>query len=499
MKKIEDFKEYLKKISYLGNIRGLVSWDLETKAPENAIESRSKSMAAISELIFNMTVSKEMEEFINYFSSEEIFNTLSEEDKKLVKLEKKEFEKSKKLPVDYIMRMAEATSRAQPAWAEARKKSDFAIFQPHLEKLLGLAKEYTEYIGYNENKYDVFLDEFEPGMKTEDVKKTIETLKNELVPFIQKILDSQNKPNKSLLHGNFEKSKQEELSYKVLKAMNYDFNSGRLDEAAHPFTLRVSPGDVRITTRYREDDFTDSLYSTVHEAGHALYELGLPEKFNELALCSAASYAVHESQSRFWENLVGRNFSFLKFLYSDIKDLFPKYKDISLEEFYKAINFVDRTPIRVDADEVTYNLHIMLRFEIEEALINDRIKVEDLPKVWNEKMKEYVGYEPKNDAEGVLQDVHWSHGSFGYFPSYMIGNLISAQLYYKMLEDIPNFEELLEKGETKPMLDWMRKNVHQEGKLLEPQDLVKKITGNNIDSSCFVKYVKEKYSKIYGI
>lgn len=499
MNKIEEFKEHYKKMASISHAISLIHWDLETKAPKNSVENRSKTLSILSEQVFNMSISKEVENFIDYYTNSKKHERLSDDDKIIYKLIKKNYEKNKRIPSSLVAKISETTSKAHPKWVEARSKSDFNIFKPSLEELKSLSQEMADYIGYKDNIYDVFIDEYEPGMKTSDIQQMTEVLKEDLIPLIDEIINSKDKPDKNILKGEFDIKKQKELSYKALNLMKYDFESGRLDKAAHPFTIRVSPGDVRITTRYRDDDFTDSLFSTIHECGHALYELGLPKKYQDLPIDSSCSFSVHESQSRFWENIIGRNYYFWKYFYNDFRKLFPIYEKVSLEDFYKAINYVDRTPIRVDADEVTYNLHIMLRYEIEENLLNDRIEIKDLPEIWNYKMKEYIGYEPKNNAEGILQDVHWSHGSFGYFPSYMIGNLIASQLHNQLIKDIGNFDELLIQGDIEPILDWMRNNIHIKGKKQEPQELVKEITGDNINSKYFMDYLKEKYSKIYNI
>lgn len=280
--------------------------------------------------------------------------------------------------------------------------------------------------------------------------------------------------------------------------MGYDFGSGRIDVSAHPFTTTIGPRDVRITTRFDVSDLKYSLFSTIHEGGHALYEQGIPDEYRGLPIGEGVSMAVHESQSRFWENIVGRSLSFWRFFKSYVDDLFPHFHEYSSEQVWKAANIVERSPIRTEADEVTYNLHIMLRFELEEALVNKRIKVEDLSDIWNEKMEEYVGVRPKCDSEGVLQDVHWAHGTFGYFPSYMLGNLYAAQLYAAMKKDL-DVDKLLEIGEFGKILEWLREKVHEKARTREPGELMKEITGQELSADCFVQYIREKYSRVYGV
>jgi len=340
---------------------------------------------------------------------------------------------------------------------------------------------------------------YEPGMTTKELKRIIEDLKFKLVDFVKELSEKGTKPEEDFLFKKYDVKKQKELSMKALKLMNYDFDAGRLDVAAHPFTIKINPGDVRITTRYQEKDIRDSFFSTIHEGGHALYEQGISVKYADTPLYDGASMGVHESQSRYWENILGRSQEFWKYFYPTMKENFEQLNNIELNDFYKAINVVEKSLIRVDADEVTYNLHIMLRFEIEEALINEKIKVEDLPKIWNKKMKEYLDVVPENDSVGVLQDVHWSHGSFGYFPSYMLGNLFSAQFFNQMKKDIPNYKELVESGDLKTILNWLRKNIHKHGKKYEPNELLEKVTSEKLNPDYFMDYLKEKYTKVYNI
>jgi len=289
------------------------------------------------------------------------------------------------------------------------------------------------------------------------------------------------------------------LSLEALKFMNFDFNSGRLDISVHPFTTKIGPRDVRITTKYSPQDLRYSLFSTIHECGHALYELNIPEAFFETPLDEGASMAIHESQSRFWENFIGRSFPFWKFFSPILKAILNSFEGLSIESLYKGVNIVERSLLRTEADEVTYNFHIMLRYEIEEALINDRITTKELPSIWNDKMKEYLGIVPPNNSLGVLQDVHWSNGSFGYFPSYMLGNLYAAQFNFKLKQDVPDYSLELEKGDATSILIWLKENIHQYGKMYDPQELIYKVTGETLNPKYFVDYITNKYTEIYNI
>lgn len=496
---IEKLKEKLKDISKYHQIMSLMHWDLETGAPERSFEYASNTLGELSGKIYRMETSEEMGDLINKLTQKNEYDNLSENDKRIVDLVKKDYERYRKLPEEFVKDLTKTTSNAQKYWVEARKNNDFSIFQPYLEKIVKMSIQQAEYLGYEGNRYDALLDMYEPGMKTKELKGIIEDLKIRLVDFVNDLTEKGTKPEEDFLFEKYDLNKQKEISIKVLELMSYNFKAGRLDVAAHPFTIRINPGDVRITTRYQEKDIRDSFFSTVHEGGHALYEQGISNEFVDTPLYDGASMGIHESQSRFWENILGRSYDFWKYFYPEMQKTFDQLKDVSVEDFYKAINIVEKSLIRVDADEVTYNLHVMLRFEIEEALINERIKVEDLPKIWNEKMKEYLDIVPENDSVGVLQDVHWAHGSFGYFPSYMLGNLFSAQFYHKMKEEIPDYDKMIRRGDFSSILNWLRSNIHKHGKKYEPNELLRKVTGEKLNVDYFMDYLKEKYSKVYKL
>ncbi|NUU98482.1 carboxypeptidase M32 [Marinitoga sp. 1138] len=495
MSALEDLKKRLRLISRYNTAAALLEWDFETMMPEKAAEERAEVIGEISGHAFEMSVS---DETWNLVLNAERELLESEVDKAIVRVAKKELEKSKKIPPELYKELSIETSKAQAAWEKAKTNNDFSIFQPHLEKIVELTKQIADKLGYEENRYDALLDMYEPGLKTSELKKIIEPLRDFLVNYLAK-LEKGEKPDNEILKQFFPVEKQKELSIRALNLMNYDFKAGRMDVAMHPFTTTIGLNDVRITTRYNEHDLNDSLYSTIHEGGHALYEQGIPAEFSGLPIGDGASMGIHESQSRFWENIVGRSPEFWEYFYNDLVDVFPELKKYTPEDIFRATNYVERSLIRTEADEVTYNLHIMLRFEIEEALINDKIKVADLPKIWNEKMEKYLGVVPEKDSEGVLQDVHWAHGSFGYFPSYMLGNLYSAQLLYAMKKDIPDYNETIRKGDFKPLLKWLRDKIHSKGKMYEPGELIKMATGEELNPEYFMKYIEEKFNKVYKI
>ncbi len=489
----EKLKEKFRWIYNFKVANTLMQWDYETHMPKKAAEKRAEALGELSVFIFNYTLSDEMGELIQKAEKE----ATNDIDRALVYFAKKDYEKYKKIPPKLWKDFSIETAKAQAIWEKAKAESDFSIFSEQLKKVIELSIEVAEHLGYEKNRYDALLDLYEPGTTSEDIEKIIKPLKSFLKEAVEKIL-SKEKPQDVFKIGIYDIEKQKLLSKKVLELIGYDFSSGRIDISAHPFTITIGPNDVRVTTRYDEHDLKYSLYSTIHEGGHALYELGIPLEFYGLPIGDAASMAIHESQSRFWENVIGRSYSFWKFFKPILERYFDTFKKHTTEELWRASNIVERSLIRTEADEVTYNLHIMLRFDIENALINRELSVDELPSIWNEKMEEYIGVVPKNDSEGVLQDVHWSHGSFGYFPSYMLGNLYSAQIYHTMQKEI-DVESHVENGDFERILEWLRDKVHSKGRTKEPKDLIREISGEELNPEHFIRYIKEKYSKVYEI
>jgi carboxypeptidase Taq len=382
---------------------------------------------------------------------------------------------------------------------EARAQSDFSIFQPHLERVVELAHKYMSFFPPADHPYDTLLDDYERGMKTAEVKVIFDGLRPQQVELIRAITSARQVKD-AFLFKKFNERKLMGFGEDVITKFGYDWSRGRQDKAPHPFETTFSMNDVRITTRYEPDNPMAMLFSTMHEAGHAMYEQGVDPSYERTPLAGGTSLAVHESQSRMWENLVGRSLPFWEHFYPAFKKSFAsQLEGVSLKSFYKAINKVEPSLIRVNADEATYNLHIMLRLEIEIGMMEGTIAVRDLPDIWNTKMQEYLGIIPPDDARGVLQDIHWSGGSIGYFSTYALGNLISAQLWEKINQDIPDLDDQIRAGNFAQLLDWLRKNIHRYGQKYEPQKLVEKVTGSRIKPEPYVRYLTKKYSEIYGL
>jgi carboxypeptidase Taq len=389
---------------------------------------------------------------------------------------------------------------AHQDWEKARADSNFSLFAPHLEQILVLKREYSDFFAPYDHIYDPLLDDYEPGMKAADVEPVFARLRQRQVPLIQAIMESTVMVDDTPVRKVFEERKQWDFGVEVIKAFGYDFSRGRQDKAVHPFSTGFGTGDVRITTRFDTKFLNPALFGTMHEAGHAIYEQGIDPKLERSTLEGGASLGIHESQSRMWENLVGRSKPFWKAFYPRLKDIFAdQLGDVNLDDFYKAINKVDRTFIRVDADEATYNLHIMLRFELEMALLDGGLAVNDLPQAWNDKFESFFGVRPPDDASGVLQDVHWSAGYIGYFPTYTLGNLMAAQLWDKIIRDLPNLEGQIEQAQFGDLLAWLRENVHQHGAKYEPLELLERVVGASLDVEPYLMYLETKFSEIYAL
>ncbi|MEH7331325.1 carboxypeptidase M32 [Neobacillus drentensis] len=492
----KEFLEHVKKMSAYNEAIGLIYWDLRTGAPKQGVEQRSEVIGMLSSEVFKMSTSEEMAAYIASLTNAEI----PESTRKILEECKKEYERNKKIPAEEYKEFVILQSKAESIWEEAKEKADFDLFRPYLEKLVDMTKRFISYWGYEGNKYNVLLDMFEPGITTDVLDNVFGELREKIVPLVKAISEAANKPKTDFILKDFKKEKQREFSLDILEKMGYNFNAGRLDETVHPFAIGLNPGDVRVTTKYDEKDFRTAVFGTIHEGGHALYEQNISKDLVGTPLCSGTSMGIHESQSLFYENIVGRSFSFWKHNYELLKKYASgQFNHVEIEEFYRAINESKPSFIRIEADELTYPLHIIIRYEIEKRLFNDEIEVCDLPKVWNDLYEEYLGIRPINDAVGVLQDVHWAGGSFGYFPSYALGYMYAAQFKHKMLEDLPNFDQLLEEGNLLPIKEWLTRNIHQYGKMKKPLEILHDVTGEGLNAKYLIEYLYEKYGKVYQL
>ncbi|WP_291652339.1 carboxypeptidase M32 [Clostridium sp.] len=495
--KIEELKNYLSEYEKLVQAMSLVYWDMRTNMPTKAGESRSKVLEYLSGESFKMVTSSKVEDFINDLSKYK--NEMNHTEARMLQELERNYNETKKIPQDRYVAFVGVCSNSELAWEKAKDANDFEIFKPHLEKVVEFQKEFINYWGFKIDKYDTLLDKYELGLTTEKLDKIFADLRDGIIEVLNNVKASNKKINRDFLYGNFDIKKQKDLSVYILNKIGFDLEAGRLDESIHPFTTNFGNKDVRLTTNYHEDEFTSALFSTIHEGGHGIYEQNISDDLEGTGLQTGASMAIHESQSRFYENILGRSKEFCSYLLPIAKEYFEDFKDVTLDEFYNAMNYVETSLIRTEADELTYGLHIIIRYEIEKELINGRIKVEELKELWNKKYKEYLGVEPKNDSEGILQDMHWSDGSFGYFPSYALGNLYGAQMFHKLLEEKPNIMEEVKKGNFTEIFTWLKEKVHVHGFLYTPEELIKNITGEELNPKYFIDYLKNKYYKIYNV
>ncbi|CAG9622593.1 carboxypeptidase M32 [Sutcliffiella rhizosphaerae] len=496
----EDYLAYVNKMESYNEALSLIFWDLRTGAPKKGLDRRSDVIGVLSSEVFKMSTSEEMASFLTQLLNKDNLHNLDDVTKASLLESQKNYERNKKIPAKEYQEYVVLSTKAESVWEEAKDKSDFTMLQPLLEQLVDFNKKFIGYWGHEGNKYNTLLDMYEPGVTVEKLDEVFGKLKERIVPLVKKIADSSIQPRTKDLLIQFPKENQRDFSLNILKELDYDFDSGRLDETVHPFSIGLNPGDVRVTTKYDEDDFRTAVFGTIHECGHALYEQNISKDLQGTGLCSGTSMGIHESQSLFYENFVGRHENFWSRHYNTLQGYANgEFDGISLEEFYVAINEAKPSFIRIEADELTYSLHIMIRYELEKELFNDELEVKDLPRAWNEKYESYLGITPSNDAEGVLQDVHWSGGSFGYFPSYALGYMYAAQFKHAMLKDLPNYDELLLEGNLVPVKEWLTTNIHQYGKLKKPLKILKDVTGEELNVQYLIEYLEDKYSNIYQL
>jgi carboxypeptidase Taq len=497
--KLKELTAILNEVADLKNAGDLLGWDQQTYMPPGGAENRGYQLATLAKIGHIKFTAPEVGQMLDDLQPWGAELDPDSDEARLVKVTKREYEKKTKVPAEWMAEFTKATSDAQLVWQQSRQEDNFGKFQPYLEKIVELRRQYAEFFAPYEHVYDPLLDEFEPGLKTAEVQEIFNALRPQQVELLKAISESP-QVDDSFLHQPFDEFRQEEFGMEVISKYGYDWSRGRQDRSPHPFTTDFGSGDVRITTRFLPDYLGSALFSTLHESGHAIYEQGSAPHLDRTPLAGGTSLAVHESQSRMYENIIGRSYDFWTHFYGRLQELFPsQLSEVDLDSFYKGINKVEPSLIRVEADEATYNLHIMLRLELEIALMEGSLEVADLPEAWNSRMDEYLGLTPPNDADGVLQDVHWSSGYIGYFSTYALGNLISAQLWEAVKADIPNLSDQIRSGEFAELTGWMHDKIHRHGSKFEPQELVQRVTGSKIDPAAYMRYLTEKYSNVYGL
>lgn len=496
----------LKEIYHLNSAASLLSWDQETYMPPGGGLARAEQLATLQGLAHDKLVAPDIEALLTRWVDPATGQALDqagepwdEPSRALLREVWRDFSRARKLPSDFVRRLGRECSLAQQVWAEARQKNAFACFLPNLRRVVALKLEETQYLGFAVSPYDALLDTYEPGSTVAALEPLFASLKARLVPLLNRITAAP-AIDDSLLFLSYDTARQVEFGKLVLTAMGYDFGRGRLDLSAHPFTTSFHPTDVRVTTRVYDKELPACLFSCIHEGGHGLYDQGLdPDRYGT-PLGEALSLGIHESQSRLWENCVGRSRPFWRCFYPLLQQLFPEQlAAVEPDRFYAAINRVKPSLIRVEADELTYNLHIMLRFEIERDLIEGRTRVEDLPAIWTDKMRAYLGVVPNTDADGVLQDVHWSLGAFGYFPTYTLGNLYAVQLYEQARRELTGLEAEIEAGRLVTLQKWLNQKVHRWGRTFTADHLLRRVTGSPLSPEPFLNYVERKYAELYRL
>lgn len=489
----------LKGIAHINAAKTALEWDMETKMPAGAADARGAVMGTLASVAHAKLTSAEFEDAITPLIGLHRRGLLAKDDPghAVIGLAWKQFDRARKLPSAFVSELTSLCVSSHHVWAEARKASDWDAFLPNLTRIIAMKREEAGLVGFAASPYDALIDEFEPGMTSAKVEVVLNDLARFLSGFVRRVAESSIPADPTGAHLALPRSQQESLSRTVATALGFDFDAGRLDEAAHPFMTRFHPGDVRLTTRYDELNLSDCLYSVVHEAGHGMYEQGLPAELYGTPAGEAASFGLHESQSRLWENMVGKSGPFCRWLAETAGRAGVVIGDV--RRFHRGINAVTPSLIRVDADEVTYNLHVCLRFGIERDLIEGRLDPKDVPEAWDAGMRELLGVDVPDVAEGALQDVHWSGGAFGYFPSYAIGNLYAAQLFAAAENALPGLEAGFAKGEFAPLLAWLRENVHRHGSCLSAEEIVRNAAGSGLSAEPFKRYVERKFGEIYGL
>ena len=494
-----------KDLVILQSARSIIEWDMETKMPPKGINLRSQQLAQLSQFEHRMSVDPEIGTLLEKLEKHPDYPSLSELQRRNIYLIRKNYDEQTKLPEKLVVETAKQQAIAIDIWKKAKAAKDYTMFRPELEKIIDLRKQAANIlmdVKKTATPYDALIDIFEPKMTAEQIAQVFNELKNGLIKIIDKCVSSPNQPNESILKRKVPISQQQEISKSLVKFIEYDVESknagGRIDETEHPFTTGYFD-DVRITTHYYENNVASSLFSVLHEGGHALYEQGYNHEWMYQPVGSASSMGFHESQSRFVENMIGRSHEFWTNYYPGFRELTGNvFSDVALDSFVRAINQVKPSKIRIEADEVTYSLHVIIRFEIEQALFQDKLTVKELPAVWNQKYMDYLSQKIEHDSEGVMQDTHWAGGAFGYFPSYALGNIYGGQILKTMEKTMPNWRDQLQKGDFKSIKQWLTTNVHSHGGLYDPVPLLKKVTGESINVQPFINYLNTKFSQLYG-
>jgi carboxypeptidase Taq len=476
---------------------GVLAWDQRTKMPMAGSQARADQLATLTRLAFERFTSEEIGGLLDELAAWGESLDYGSVEAGLIRVTRRDYDRARRVPIDLRAEMARAGALGEPVWREARETSDFALFLPHLEHAVELKKRYIECFQPVDEPYDALLEDYEPGVKTAEVRAVFDELKAGLVPLVAAIAERADAVDDAVLTGDFSLARQQEVEAAILRAFGFIDEEWRVDETAHPFASKGGPHDVRLTTHHHEDDLT-SLFACMHEFGHGLYEYQVDSGLYRTPLGRGASLGLHESQSRMWENMIGRSLPFWEHFFPLVRDVFPaQFDGLDAEGFYRAVNRVRPSLIRIHADEVTYNLHIILRFELEQDLVADRLAPKDASEAWDAKTREYLGIDVPDVADGVLQDMHWSDGAIGYFPTYALGNVISGQLWERMERELPALSEQVRRGEFGDLRAWLGQHVHRYGSIYMPRELLEREVGSGLDPQPLLRYLNEKFGAIY--
>jgi carboxypeptidase Taq len=488
---LKQLVERLAEVSDLNTAATFLFWDERVMMPPGGSEARAEAVATVSRLAQERFIAPEVGKLLEQLRDLEESSAYDSFEASLIRVTRRDYEKATRVPAELVGEIRRAAAHALAAWGPAKEESDFEALRPHLERNLELKHRYVECFDTPEETYDLLLDDYEPNMKTAEVRAIFAQLRDALRPLIEEIAEAGDVEN-SFLTGDFDPAKQREVCLEIARRFGYTEDEWRLDQTPHPFLASLGVGDVRLTTNYRPDDLS-SIFATMHEFGHGVYEWGVDRSLAHTPLGSGVSLGLHESQSRLWENLVGRSRPFWRYFYPRLQDAFPtQLGNVDEEAFYRAVNKVHPSLVRIDADEVTYNMHIVLRFELEQELIDSRLAVKDLPDAWNARMSDYLGVEVPDDAHGVLQDMHWPGGAFGYFSTYSLGNVMSVQIWERAKEDLGDLDERFERGEFGDLREWLTEHLYRLGRKFTPQETIERVTGSRIDAEPYVRYLREK-------
>ncbi len=504
---IQSYNELLSKTkdaTVLGTAEGIIHWDMETLMPPGAVEQRSLQLSLLTRIHHQMSTNPQIGKLLATIQANPEYEALGQAEKRNIFLINKNYREQTSLPEKLVAELAKQEAITVNVWKKAKAQKNFSLFKPDLQKLLNLSKEAAELlmkVKETKTPYEALVDNFEPKMTANQITAIFNQLQSGLKQLISKIQSSQSKPDTAILYQPVPAENQRKIAQLLTETLGYDTASpeahGRIDETEHPFTTGYYD-DVRITTHYYPNNYASSIFSVLHESGHALYEQNLNPKWKYQPIGATCSYGIHESQSRFYENVIGRSKEFWTSFMPKLKKAAPSLANVELDKFVRAINKVELSKIRIEADEVTYNLHVIIRFEIERDLFADKIAVNELPEVWNQKYADYLGVKVEDDSEGVMQDTHWASGLYGYFPSYALGNIYSGQITATITKDLPYWRNQLALGKLNHVNDWLKRNIHSQGDLYDPEDLIKKATGRNLNPEPYLQYLNEKYGNIYG-